>query len=310
MGQVQCLCGAGTQWNGFSCVSIQDQAGSGGASQGYGGSEDCSAYPGTSAVWNAAMGGMQCVCPQGTQWTGSSCASANANPYAGGQQDPNNPFNIFGQQGGGGSADCSAWPGTSAVWNAAMGGMQCVCPQGTEWTGSSCVSPNSYAGGQQQDPNNPFNIFGAGNQGGSNATDCSAWPGTSAVWNAAMGGMQCVCSQGTQWNGSSCVSQGGESTTPPANNPPVDLISPIANAAAGGGPTFPSQPAATSCPAGTVNIGGNCYTQTSGGPVSGIGGNQPPPQIQGGGGGVGQGSDCPPGSINLLGVCSEAYGSR
>jgi hypothetical protein len=47
------------------------------------------------------------------------------------------------------NVDCSAWPGTEPVWDAAAGAAQCVCPGGTQWssTDQRCVPT---AGGSQQ----------------------------------------------------------------------------------------------------------------------------------------------------------------
>nr|WP_305067295.1 hypothetical protein [Marinicella sp. NBU2979] len=163
---------------------------------------DCSAYPGTVAVWDEASQATGCVCPGDADWYDAlqRCASAldeqiaNTDcgaygPHAQAEWDPasqqvmcgcapNHEFDANNQCVPVASVgSCASYPGTQWVNN------QCQCPGQLEWSDAAqmCVP---LADLSSQDIN------------------CTAYPGTAAFWDPSQNQWRCQCVGAKQWSDS------------------------------------------------------------------------------------------------------------
>jgi Thrombospondin type 3 repeat. len=161
---------------------------------------DCSAYPGTVAVWHESSQSAGCVCQGSEDWSDAlqRCATAREDDmastdcsgygrHAAAQWDDSSQQVMCACESGYefdatdqcvpaiNSGPCAAYPGTEWINN------QCQCPGQLEWSdvAQQCVASEDLS---SQDIN------------------CTAYPGTAAFWDAARSQWQCRCLGSKQWS--------------------------------------------------------------------------------------------------------------
>lgn len=169
------------------------------------------------------------TCPSGQWWNGSSCTPVTSPPPTT-SSCPSGQYWYYPSGGGTGYCVSNTTPPPSST----------TCPSGQYWSGTACVSSTTPP------PTTSTSCTGGQYWSGSLCV-CSS--GT--TWN----GSSCVsaCSSGQYWNGTSCVSS---TTTPPPTTPP---------------------PTTTTCPSGYHLEGSTCYPDSTTPPPTTPPPTTPPP---------------------------------
>ncbi len=161
---------------------------------------DCSAYPGTVSVWHEATQSAGCVCPGNDDWSDAlqRCASDTEDQIA--------------------NTDCRGYgPQSIAQWDQASQQVMCACMAGyefdvtdqcvpvsqtgpceaypgTEWANGQCQCPGLLEWSDSQGQCLPLADLA------SHDINCTAYPGTAAMWDSAQGQWRCQCVGTKKWS--------------------------------------------------------------------------------------------------------------
>lgn len=161
---------------------------------------DCTAYPGTVAVWDEASQATGCVCPGNQDWSDAlqRCASALDEQIA--------------------NTDCGAYGAQAqATWDPASQQVMCGCVTGhefdannqcvpvasdgpcasypgTEWVNNQCQCPGQLEWSDAAHMCVPLADLS------SMDINCTAYPGTAAFWDVTENQWRCQCVGAKQWS--------------------------------------------------------------------------------------------------------------